>query len=279
MLGGDQVTWALIVLYGLVGTVVGGLLNQVIDRAPRRVPIWTPGPACEWCGSRLGARDMVPLVSYLARRGHCNACGACIPQRVLWVELGTGLLFAVLAWYRGFGYDLLADSVYTAFFVAIAAIDLEHHLILNRVVYPGIWATLGLAALRPWLGDPRRLHYAYLPQWMPSAGGSPVAAGFSSQLAGGLVALAIFFVLYVLSRGSMGDGDVRLAFLAGLIVGYPGALLVVVGAVFMAGFVSALLLITRRATRKTAIPFGPFLVVAAWSVDLVGERWLAGLFQ
>jgi leader peptidase (prepilin peptidase)/N-methyltransferase len=220
---------------------------------------------------------MLPVISYLERRGRCAVCGGGIPRRVLWVEVGTGLLFAGLAWYRGFGFDLLADSVYTAFFVAIAVIDLEHHLILNRVIYPGIWAVLGLAAARPWLGEPRVLHYAFWQQMGRSTGTTPAVAGFSSQVAGGLVALAIFFVLYLLSRGAMGDGDVRLALMTGLIVGYPGALLVVVGAIMLAGLASAVLLATRRATRKTAIPFGPFLVVAAWAVNLVGERWLASL--
>ncbi|MFO7698579.1 MAG: prepilin peptidase, partial [Anaerolineae bacterium] len=253
-------SWVWIVLYGLFGALIGGLLNQIIDRAPRRVRIWTPGPACEHCGTTLSAREMLPVLSYLERRGRCAVCGGGIPRRVLWVEVGTGLLFAGLAWYRGFGFDLLADSVYTAFFVAIAVIDLEHHLILNRVIYPGIWAVLGLAAVRPWLGEPRVLHYAFWQQMGRSAGTTPAGAGFSSQVAGGLVALAIFFVLYLLSRGAMGDGDVRLALMTGLIVGYPGALLVVVGAIMLAGLASAVLLATRAATPKTAIPFGPFLV-------------------
>ncbi len=270
-------TWILIALYAGLGALVGVALNQVIDRAPRRVPIWSPGPRCDHCSTRLGPRDMLPVAGYLARKGRCAVCGGEIPRRVLWVEVVTALLFAFLAWYRGFTFELFADSVYTALFIVIAVIDLEHHLILNRIVYPAVYAALGIAVLRLLLRQPRALYYGFWQDAGLSAGASPAAAGLSSQLAGGLVGLAIFFVLYLLSRGSLGDGDVRLAFLSGLIVGYPGALLVVMGAILMAGVVSAALLISRRATRKTAIPFGPFLVIAAWVVNLWGEHWLVRL--
>ena len=67
---------------------------------------------------------------------------------MLWVEVVTALLFAFLAWYRGFTFELFADSVYTALFIVIAVIDLEHHLILNRIVYPAVYAALGIAVLR-----------------------------------------------------------------------------------------------------------------------------------
>jgi len=265
---------ALVALFGIVGALVGGLLNQVIDRAPRRVPIWRPAPHCDYCGMAISRRDLVPVVSYLALRGRCRICGGAIPRRVLCVEVITALLFAALAWHHGVSLDLLADSIYAAFLIAIAVIDLEHRLILNRIVYPGIYAALALAALRVPLGQPRPLHYMFWQQAGHSAGMSPASAGLSSQLAGGMVALGIFLVLYLVSRGSLGDGDVRLALLCGLIVGYPGTLLVVVSSILLAGLVSALLLITRRATRKTPIPFGPFLVVAVGAVEIAGEAWL-----
>jgi leader peptidase (prepilin peptidase)/N-methyltransferase len=273
------VEWVWVALYGAFGALVGGLLNQVIDRAGRRTRIWEPRPSCEHCGALLRIRGMVPIVSYLRLSHRCAVCGGYIPRRVLWVEIGTALLFAALASYRGFGFDLLADSIYTAFFVVIAVIDLEHHLILNRVIYPAVWATLGTGVARVVLGQPRELLYAFWQQSGRSVGLTHVAAGLGSQLAGGLVALAIFMVLYLFSRGSMGDGDVRLAFLGGLIVGYPGALLMVIAAIMLAGLASAGLLIARRATGKTWIPYGPFMVVAAWIVNLAGERWLAGLLS
>jgi len=271
------VAWWGILLYGCLGLAVGALLNQVIDRAPQRVPIWRPGPHCESCGTALGAKDLLPVVSYVVRRGRCSVCGAAIPPRVLWVEAGTGVLFALLAWYRGPSFELLADSVYTAFLVVIAVIDLEHHLILNRIIYPAIWTAVGLAIVRVALGQARELHYAFWAGTGRAAGATPAMAGFSSQIVGGLVGLSIFLVLYLISRGALGDGDVRLALLAGLMVGYPGVLLVVVAAVLLAGLVSAGLLVGRKASLKTWIPYGPFLVVAAWAVNLAGESWLAAL--
>jgi leader peptidase (prepilin peptidase) / N-methyltransferase len=269
-------TWVFVVLYGLFGAMVGAALNQVIDRAPRRMRIWEPLPRCDECDAVLSIAAMLPLIGYLKRRGRCAACGAAIPPRVLWVEIITALLFAILAWWRGPSFELLADSVTTAFFMAIAVIDIEHHLILNRVLYPAVWATMGLAVLRPWLGEPRLLLHGHWQALGASGGASPALAGLSSQIAGGAAGLAIFLVLYLATREGMGDGDVRLALLCGLIVGFPGVLAVTMGAIFLAGLLSAGLLLTRKATRKTAIPFGPFLVVAAWVVNTLGDAYLSG---
>ena len=200
-------TWILIAVYAVLGALVGVALNQVIDRAPRRVPIWSPGPRCDYCSTPLGPRDMLPVVGYLSRKGRCAVCGGEIPRRVLWVEVVTALLFAILAWYRGLTFELLADSIYTVLFVVIAVIDLEHHLILNRIVYPAIYAALGIAVLRLLLRQPRVLHYSF---WQDaySAGASPAAAGLSSN-SPGACGPGDLFVLYLLSRGSLGDGDVR----------------------------------------------------------------------
>ncbi len=263
-----------VVLYGVLGAAIGSFLNVVIDRAPERASLVRPASHCPGCGRALAPSELVPVISYLALRGRCRTCGARIPLRILWVELGTGLLFGWLAWQHGPSLALLTDSVYAALLLVITVIDLEHQLILNRIIYPALGITLALAVVRAALGQPRFLHVGYWQAagWAP--GLDPALLGVLSQLAGALLALAIFALIYVVARGAMGDGDLPLAALAGLITGFPGALAAVFGSFILGGLVGAALLLSRRATSKTALPFAPFLALTTFAVNLWGDGWL-----
>lgn len=262
------------IAYGLMGAAIGSFLNVVIDRAPARASLLHPGSHCPHCGRALAPLDMVPVVSYLALRGRCRTCGARIPVRVLLVELGVGLLFGWLAWRHGPGLELLADSLYTGLLLAIMVIDLEHQLILNRVIYPAIGIALALAALRLALDAPRYLHHGYWTAAGWATNLSPAMIGALSQLVGAVLALAIMAGIYVASRGAMGDGDVPLAAFAGLITGFPGALVAVLGSFIIGGLTGVALLLSGRASRKTALPFAPFLVLTTWVVNIWGDGWL-----
>jgi leader peptidase (prepilin peptidase)/N-methyltransferase len=263
-----------VVLCGLLGAAIGSFLNVVIDRAPQRASLLRPASHCPGCGRALAPAELIPVFSYLALRGRCRTCGAAIPVRVLLVELAAGLLFAGLAWYRGPGLELLADGLYAAILLVITVIDLEHRLILNRVIYPALGIALALAALRLALGMPRYLHVGYwlAAGWAP--GLSQAWMGLLSQGAGALFALGIFWLIYLVAPGSMGDGDLPLAALAGLITGFPGALVAVFGSFILGGITGVALLLGGRATRKTALPFAPFIVLTTWAVNLWGDGWL-----
>ncbi len=265
---------AFVIVYGLIGAAIGSFLNVVSDRAPRRASLLRPRSHCPGCERALTPMEMVPVFSYLALRGRCRTCGAAIPVRVFLVELAAGALFAGLAWYHGPSLELLADSLYTASLLVIMVIDLEHQLILNRVIYPVIGIALLVAALRVALAMPRFLHYGY---WI-AAGWAPrltlEQVGALSQGIGAVLALAIFALIYLVAPGSMGAGDLPLAALAGLLCGFPGTLAAVCGSFVLGGVTGAILLISRRASRKTALPFAPFIVLATWVVNLWGDGWL-----
>lgn len=270
---------ALVILYGLLGAFVGVALDLVADRMPKRVPLFQGRPACEICGAGWRWQELLPVWGYLQRRGRCSACEARLPWRTLLLPIVTALVFGWLAWFRGLSFELLADSVYSGFLIVIAVIDLEHKLILNRVVFPALWATVGLMVLRVLLDLPRYLHYGY---WL-AAGWAPgqetALVGALSQGAGALFGFGVFFILHLVSPRGMGDGDVRLATLGGLITGFPGALAVVFGSFFLFGPVGVLLLFIGKEGRKTPVPFGPFLVLSTWAVMLWGDGWLLRYLQ
>ena len=102
-----------IILFALLGITVGSFLNVCIDRLPIGESLVFPASRCSSCHHRLAIKDLIPIFSYLWLRGHCRYCRTIIPKRLLYVEFGTGILFAYLFWHYGLSAEL-ALVAYTA---------------------------------------------------------------------------------------------------------------------------------------------------------------------
>jgi leader peptidase (prepilin peptidase)/N-methyltransferase len=175
---------------------------------------------------------------------------------------GTGALWAAVGVRFDDSAALPAFLLFAAALVALSVIDLRHFLLPNRIVYPVTAASVVLFAVAAVVdSDADAL-------WRALA----CAAG----------AFAVFFLLHVLSPRAMGFGDVRLAFLLGLDLGWLGVGEVVLG--LLLGFVygaavGLVLLATRARSRRDHIPFGPFLAAGALTALLAGEAildWYSG---
>jgi leader peptidase (prepilin peptidase)/N-methyltransferase len=223
---------------------------------------------------------LVPVVSYIALRGRCRTCGVRIPARTLWVEIATGALFAFLWWSFGPSLRLLLNTVYFSILLAILVIDLEHKLVPNVIVLPATLLALVATPLQLIITPPIYANYGFLALFSRGNNALPLPTlSMISQLIGGVVAFGIFFLVWIISPKGMGAGDVKLAGFVGLITGFPGALAAVFGSFIMGGVVALVLLATGKATRKTAIPFAPFMVIAAFLVMLYGDpllHWYLG---
>ena len=257
----------MIVLYGLLGAVIGSFLNVCIDRLPACRSLVRPPSHCPSCQRHLTPLELVPVISYLVLRGRCRTCRAEIPWRVPLVEALTAALFAWLWAGLGAGWPLIVASFYTSLLVVIFFIDLEHRLVLNRVTYPAMGLALALAAIRSLPGDPLML--------------APIVPGILSALLGGALGFVIVFVPAWITKGGIGGGDVKLGALMGLFLGFPavfaGLFLGFVGG----GLGAILLLATRVRGRKDAVPYAPFLAAGAWIALLYGNQivaWYAGRF-
>jgi leader peptidase (prepilin peptidase)/N-methyltransferase len=253
---------ALTVIFGLVGASMGSFLNVVADRLPANRSIVNPPSHCDACGKRLSGLELIPVFSYVILRGRCRSCRIRIPLRVLWVELGCGLLTAFLFWYKGFTLDFAVIALYSYIFIVIAIIDLQHQLILNKIVYPSLIAALIIAPFFIKNGD------GLLPH-------------FINALIGGAVGFVILLVPALLTRGGMGFGDVKMAALIGLATGFGEVLVAVLGGIILGGLVAVILLATRIKKRKEAIPFGPFLSLATIVTLIWGSgilEWYLGIF-
>ncbi len=237
----------MILLYAVLGLAISSFLNVCIDRLPERASIVSPPSHCPACGRRLTPLDLIPLVSYLFLRGRCRNCGAPIPRRVLLVEAMTGLLF-VLLWYRyGPSLQWLLATLYTCFFIVVFFIDLEHHLVLNRVIYPAIAVALLAIPLTP---D----HDA------------------AELLGGGAIGFGLLFLIAFIYPAGMGMGDVKLATFIGLVVGFPSVFAALLISFVAGGLVGGGLLLTGLKGRKDAIPFAPFLVAGGMVAMLYGQQ-------
>ncbi|MGQ0548858.1 MAG: prepilin peptidase [Armatimonadota bacterium] len=238
-----------LIILAALGAILGSFANVLIHRLPRGESIVFPGSRCPHCGSPIRPWDNLPLVSFILLRGRCRRCGATIAWRYPLVEfimatlvLAVGLRFRELV-------PFLSALILVFLLVVITFIDLDHQLILNRLTYPGI--VIGLLMSVP-SGDV-----------------------LNAALAG-LGAAALILAIVVLSRGGMGGGDVKLAALMGVFLGWPSIAVALFLAFLAGGVVGLLLLALRLRGRKDAIPFGPALAAGAVAALFWGDaiaRW------
>ncbi|HWG99271.1 MAG TPA: prepilin peptidase, partial [Pilimelia sp.] len=192
----------ILVLAGVLGLVVGSFLNVVIHRVPRAESLLRPGSHCPRCRAAVAARHNVPVLGWLVLRGRCAACRAPISPRYPLVELATAALFVAVTAHLGLDWALPAYLYLAAVAVALAMIDLDVQRLPNAIVLPSypIAAVLLLLAA--------------------AAGGDWPAA-----LRGGLAMAALwafYLALFLIYPGGMGYGDVKLAGLLGLYLGWLG---------------------------------------------------------
>jgi leader peptidase (prepilin peptidase)/N-methyltransferase len=246
-----------LIFFGVLGLAVGSFLNLCIDRLPRRQSIIRPASRCDSCDRALKLLDLIPVFSYLWMRGKCRYCGSPVPVRNLIVELATGVIFLFCAWYFGFGLQLAIAIVYMSIFIVIFAVDLEHLIIPNRVVYPAMLLALVFSGF--WAG---------FDGFWPNV-------GLVNALLGGAVGLLLMLLPLLIFPQGLGMGDVKLAALMGLICGFPLVLIALMLGILYGGLVAIFLLLFRVKGRKDAIPFGPFLAGGA----VLTLLWGTGILQ
>ncbi len=242
-------------LAGMLGVMAGWWVSMAIRRLPRGEPIFRSWPRCYACDGYLAGKDLVPVFSWLALRGKCRSCGAPLGYRYLLLELGTGLLFAVLTLRLGLSLALLAYLYLAAVCVALFIIDVRVHRLPDILTLPSYVVICVLLLL------------------------DAVATGNWSALlragVGMVVLFGAYYALAVVAAGALGFGDVKLAGLLGLLLGWSGWYALIVGGVLgfvYGGLFSLVLLVSRRVDGKTKIPFGPFMVLGALSAVLLGAH-------
>ena len=257
---------AALVAAGVFGTLIGSFLNVVVYRVPRGLSVVAPPSACGSCHHLIRPFDNIPLVSWLVLRGRCRDCRAPISVRYPLVELAGGIVFTVVTW--RFGAEIFAASTGTA--VVAAALALVAFLYLAAI-------SIALALID--LDVQRLPDVIVLPSYAVGIvllGASAVLAGDPGALLtagiGMLAAFALYFVLALARPGGMGMGDVKLAGVIGLYLGWLGIpeLVVGVSAAFVLGGIAGMVLLLVRRRVGTTMPFGPWMLVGAWIGTFAG---------
>jgi leader peptidase (prepilin peptidase)/N-methyltransferase len=248
------VTALLAVFCGVIGLCVGSFVNVLIWRVPRKESVVRPRSRCPQCQTAIAERDNIPVISWLVLRGKCRTCAAPIPLRYPLVEAATAALFVAAAIRFGASWQLPAFCVFFAALLAISVIDLAHFIIPNRIVYPTLFVTVPMLAGAA----------AFDGTWRH----------FEDALIGGAAGFGALLVVHLISPRGMGFGDVRLAGVIGVMVGWLGLRYLVVAlflAFLLASIIGLGLIITRVKTRKDAVPFGPFMASGAVIAVLWGR--------
>ena len=255
-----------------LGLCLGSFVNALVWRVrqqetaakgSKELSVMRGRSICPQCRHKLSARDLVPLLSWLALRGKCRYCGKAISMQYPLVEAATMLLFIIsYSWWPETltGLEWLNFGLWLVILTGLVALfvyDLKWFLLPNKIMFPLIW----LAGLRGVFEVLRA--------------GEPLAA-FLSIIGAVAVGGGIFYVIYQVSQGNwIGGGDVKLGWLLGLVVGTPGAsLLFIFLAALLGSLISLPLLATKRLRRHSLIPFGPFLIAGGFVAVLFGENIL-----
>jgi leader peptidase (prepilin peptidase)/N-methyltransferase len=248
-------TTTVLIVCAVMGLLVGSFLTVVVDRVPRGGSVVAPPSACGACGSRLTFLDLVPVFSWLALRGKCRHCGNPIGKEPLILEIANATLFVLFGLRFGADPVLPAFCILAAALVALVWIDLHEFRLPREITYTAFALSAVAIVVAALVDDePERI-------WQAALG-----AGIALALMGGI---------YLVSRGGMGDGDVRLAPLLGLHLGYLNPGIVPIGLFFgflIGAVVGVAMMATSKAGRKTALPFGPFLAAGTVLAVFIGQQ-------
>ncbi len=236
----------------IFGLVFGSFLNVCIYRIPRGESIVWPSSHCPVCGAPISPKDNIPLLSYALLGGKCRHCHTRISWRYPLVEFLTGVAFAAIFWKFGPSRETLIFSVLTLLLIVISFIDIDYKLILNKITLPGIFLggllTIGLRVL------------------------TPKQALLGLAVGGGGLLLIAFLGGLLFGKESMGMGDIKLAAMIGIFLGVKGTAFALIMAFFIAALFSFVAMALKKATRKSQIPFGPFIAAGTLVYLFWGEQ-------
>jgi len=235
----------------VLGAVVGSFLNVCIWRIPQGLSIVFPASSCPQCGHSIRFYDNIPLVSYLLLRGRCRSCGERISLRYPLVEGLTALMALLLFWKFGLTLKFAAAFLFVSALILVAFIDIDHQIIPDVISLPGIPICFLLSVF-----------LMELP-FMEALLGLVLGGG----------SLYLIAVLYELAtkREGMGGGDIKLLAMMGAFLGWKSLLFILLVSSLVGAVVGISVMWAKGGDMKYAVPFGPFLSLAATAYLFVGD--------
>jgi len=247
-----------VIFSALLGAVVGSFLNVCIYRIPTGESIVLPASHCPACGEPIRWYDNIPVISYLILRGKCRQCDERISPLYPVIEIVTAVMAALLFRKYGLSIDFFFAFLFTCALIVITFIDLKHQIIPDIITLPGI----PLFALAAILFMDITIKDSLL--------GILVGGGF-------LYAVAFGYQLLT-KREGMGGGDIKLLAMMGGFLGWQSIWFIIMAASIVGAVVGIFVIIRKGKDTRYAIPFGPFLSIAAVAYIFWGHGFMRSLF-
>jgi leader peptidase (prepilin peptidase)/N-methyltransferase len=247
-----------------IGASIGSFINVLVWRTRTGVSLVFPASHCPSCRTPIAWRDNIPVLGFLLLKGSCRSCRRAISPQYPLVELWMGVAFVTAACLHGFFHlvaipsVLIRDWFILANLTTIFLYDLRYREIPDRFTLFPIGALFLFSLVFGWS------------QWQSMAVGAVVGGGF-------------FLIQFLASRGRwIGDGDIRLGVLMGVVTGWPGILVALFVAYVFGSAVSLMLIGLQRKTIKDQTAFGTYLAVGTVIALFFGNSiidWYLGLLS
>ncbi len=225
--------------------------EKPFDNQPETFNMVVPRSACPKCSHKISGIENIPIISYLFLKGKCKECENPISLRYPFIELLTGICFAVLAQSFLLGWPLVVALIVTAYFITMSFIDIDHQILPDTMTLPLVW--LGLFV-------------AYFDLFIS------LETSLVGALIGYLSLWSVYWLFKILTKKEgMGHGDFKLLAVIGAFMGWQKVLLTIVLSAGVGAILGGLLLAIQGKGKETKIPFGPYLVVAGWIAWIWGD--------
>jgi leader peptidase (prepilin peptidase) / N-methyltransferase len=287
----------------IIGNFIGSFLNVIADRTAKsvetgkRLSPFKGRSQCDDCGEKLGLKDLFPLLSFASLKGKCRYCKAKLSFFYPISEILTGLAFVGLAYYLNvFGLNTFMSwlsfaylAIVISFMLVIFLADLKYQIIPNKVIFPAIafvllvmlisMGVLALGSYKQLSADPFGRYLLQTGYWESQMISMLKNFGLTLGTAG--ILAGFFWLLIIITKGKgMGGGDVKLAFLIGIVNGFPMNIVAIILGFVIGAVYSSILMVLGRKSLKDVIPFGPFLIIGSVLAFAFGQQlfdWYIGL--
>ncbi len=242
------------IFFVILGACVGSFLNVCIYRISEGKSIIFPKSFCPNCQHPIRFYDNIPIISYLLLRGRCRDCHEKFSYRYPVVELITALLSLLLFWKYGFSFQYLFAFIFTCALIIITFIDLDHQIIPDVITLPGIPLFLIVTFLFTDVS------------FLDSVLGILIGGG-------GFYLIAVVYQ-FITKREGIGGGDIKLMAMLGAFLGWKSLLFILLVSSFLGSIVGIAMMVVHGKDLKYAVPFGPFLSVAAVAYMFLGDYFM-----
>ena len=271
----EEMPWLFLGTIFVLGLLVGSFLNVVIYRLPLMMQrewrreclefleqpeqpadepfnLLVPRSRCGHCGHAITALENIPVISWLLLGGKCKACGTRISLQYPLVELLTALASLAVAWRFGVSEQTLAALVFTWTLIAMSGIDIAHKLLPDSLTLPMLWLGILLGFFHVFVD---------------------LESSVIGAIAGYLSLWSVYIVFKLITgKEGMGHGDFKLLAMLGAWMGWKMLFVIILTSSLVGATVGITMILLKKTSRQTQIPFGPYLAAAGWIALLWGEQ-------